>query len=188
MVNDGYYCYLTMPYFKPVRIVIRSGADQAISLVARVTVSAVWPGPGEAYLYARAYDHQPPLPASHYEVMNASGRGHFVGLVMDRPGNMEGDNQFYVDGEPEPSIHGTGTEDFFSFAWGFSHLAALPLHGITRHGGAAIPYRFHLPAGVPFQKSLRLVFEHGHANQHQGRYSGVAFYYLLPNPPPFNRH
>jgi len=187
--NGGeYYCYLPMPYRKSARIVVRSDAAMATTLSARVIASAARPEPDDAYLYARAYDHQPPLPNAHYEVMNAVGRGHFVGLVMDRPGNMEGDDQFYVDGEREPSIHGTGTEDFFSFAWGFSHLAGLPLHGITRHAGAAIPYRFHLPAGVPFQKSLRLVFEHGHANEHQGRYSGVAFYYLLPNRPPPGRH
>lgn len=176
-----YYCYLPMPFRKSARVIVRSNAEQPVALTARISLRSGSPGARAGYLFAQAYDHQPPLPPTHYEVLDVTGKGQFVGLVMDRPGNMEGDDQFYVDGEPQPAIYGTGTEDFFSFAWGFSHLAALPLHGITRHGGAAIPYRFHLPAGVPFQKSLRLVFEHGHANQHQGRYSGVAFYYLASN-------
>ncbi|MBN1818091.1 MAG: DUF2961 domain-containing protein [Sedimentisphaerales bacterium] len=30
-----------------------------------------------------------------------------------------------------PSLHGTGTEDFFNFAWGLSHADPLPMHGIT---------------------------------------------------------
>lgn len=180
--NGEYYCYLPMPYRKGARLVVQSNTDQPATLSARVCLNTQNPGRDQAYLYAQSYDHQPPLPPAHYEVVSATGRGQFIGLVMDRPGNMEGDDQFYVDGEQQPSINGTGTEDFFSFAWGFSHLAALPLHGITRHGGSAIPYRFHLPAGVPFRKSLRLVFEHGHGNEHQGRYSGTAFYYFLPNP------
>ena len=179
--QSEYYCYLPMPFWRSARLAIRSTAANQIFVQLRVRVRQEPPQPDDAYFYARSYDHQPPLPPTHYEVLNVTGRGHWVGLVMDRPGNMEGDDQFYVDGETTPSIHGTGTEDFFSFAWGFSHLAALPLHGITRHFGAAIPYRVHLPAGVPFRRSLRLVFEHGHANEHQGRYSGVALYYLAPN-------
>jgi hypothetical protein len=176
-----YYCYLPMPFRRSARFAVRSTAATPVTVELTATTRDQPPAADDAQLYARTYDHQPPLPPAHYEVLNVTGRGHWVGLVMDRPGNMEGDDQFYVDGEAEPSIHGTGTEDFFSFAWGFSHLAALPLHGITRHFGAAIPYRLHLPAGVPFWKSLRLVFEHGHANEHQGRYSGVALYYLAPN-------
>ena len=176
-----YYCYFPMPFWRSARLVIRSTAANPIFVQSRIRFRWEPPREDDAYFYARSYDHQPPLPPTHYEVMNVTGRGHWVGLVMDRPGNMEGDDQFYVDGEATPSIHGTGTEDFFSFAWGFSHLAALPLHGITRHFGAAIPYRVHLPAAVPFRRSLRLVFEHGHANEHQGRYSGVALYYLAPN-------
>ncbi len=30
----------------------------------------------------------------------------------------EGDDMIYVDGETEPSLHGTGSEDYFSDAWG----------------------------------------------------------------------
>jgi len=30
--------------------------------------------------------------------------------------------------------------------------------------------------GDPFRKSLRPEFEHGQANEHQGRYFGVVFY------------
>jgi len=79
-------------------------------------------------------------------------------------------------------LHGTGTEDFFNFAWGLSHTAALPLHGITRQAGGPVAYRFHLPAGVPCRESLRITWEHGHdpergPNLDQSRYSGVVFYY-----------
>jgi hypothetical protein len=90
---------------------------------------------------------------------------------------MEGDDRFFIDGEAQPSIHGTGTEDFFNFAWGFGHLADLPLHGITNQGSSKVCYRFHLPAAVPFTTSCRLTWEHGSGNTHKGRYSGVCYYY-----------
>ncbi len=176
--GGAYYCTLPMPFRHGVRLSLRSTGDTPVEVTARVDWSPEAPRPDDAYLHAAAYDHRPPLIPADYPVLDVQGRGHFAGLVMDRPGNMEGDDRFYVDGEAEPSLHGTGTEDFFNFAWGFAHLGDFPLHGITRHRGAPVLYRFHLPAGVPFRRSLRLTFEHGHANQHQGRYSGVAFYYL----------
>jgi len=115
-------------------------------------------------------------------VLDVTGTGHFAGLVMDRPGHMEGDDKFHVDGETTPSLDGTGTEDFFNFAWALSHTASLPLHGITRQATGPAAYRFHLPAGVPFQNALRITWEHGHdvergRNLDQDHYSGVVFYY-----------
>lgn len=173
-----YHCYLPMPFRKGMSLRLVSQHDRDVTIDYALEFLAGGPQPDDLYLHARAYDHQPPLAKEDYTVFQAEGRGHWVGLVMDRPGNMEGDDRFFVDGEPMPSIHGTGTEDFFSFAWGFSHLANLPLHGITRNFGAPVLYRLHLPAAVPFRRSLKLTFEHGHGNEHQGRYSGVAFAYL----------
>lgn len=171
------YSRLPMPYRKGLKGLLVSGADRPVTLAAGVVATAAPPAKDDLYLHARRYDYQPPLGAQDYSVLDVHGRGHWVGLVMDRPGNMEGDDRFYVDGEAQPSIHGTGTEDFFSFAWGFGHLADQPLHGITRQFGAPLLYRFHLPAAVPFSRGLRLTWEHGSGNEHQGRYSGTAFYY-----------
>ncbi|MFN3653532.1 MAG: glycoside hydrolase family 172 protein [Armatimonadota bacterium] len=186
--TDGeLYCYFPMPFRRSARISLTSTGAQAVPVTALALWQRETPAADDAYFHARAYDHQPPLGKEDYLVLDTRGRGHWVGLVMDRPGNMEGDDRFRVDGEREPSIHGTGTEDFFSFAWGFSHLGSFPLHGITRHHGAPLLYRVHLPAAVPFRRSLRLSFEHGHGNEHQGRYSGLATYYLdspAPKDPP----
>lgn len=175
--NSVYYCRFPMPFRRGARLRLRSSGTEAVPVTAHLHYSPKAPDVRDGYFHAAAYDHSPPLGPGDYSVLSVRGRGRFVGLVMDRPGNMEGDDRFYVDGEAEPSIHGTGTEDFFNFAWGFAHLGAFPLHGITRHYGAPVLYRVHLPAGVPFERSLRLTFEHGHGNEHQGRYSGTALYY-----------
>ena len=123
------------------------------------------------------------------------GGGHVVGVTADRNGDVESDDMWYIDGEDKPSIFGTGTADFFIFAWGLGELQALPMHGVrvpfgptSQRGkrtdtGAA--YRFHLPAAYSFGDSLRLTWEHGNANHDlAGRYSGVTYYYLMPSSQP----
>ena len=55
--------------------------------------------------------------AGNYVWLEASGRGHFVGVTMSVLQNQdnwwgEGDDMFFVDGEKFPSINGTGSEDY----------------------------------------------------------------------------
>jgi hypothetical protein len=180
--EGSYYCYLPMPFRRRAEIAIRSGSAGAKQVKAQVEYRQETVTQADGALLARRYDYAPPAMGKRYEVLNVKGKGHFVGLVMDRPGHMEGDDFFFVDGGEQPSIHGTGTEDFFNFAWGLSHTGALALHGITIQG-RPICYRMHTPAGVSFGESLRIEWEHGHdpergPNLDAGRYSGVAFYYL----------
>ena len=96
-------------------------------------------------------------------------------------GNMEGDERIEIDGRPASEYHGTGTEDYLNFAWGLSHRASFPLHGLnassTPTGGHANGYRFHLTDAVPFRESIRFTIEHGHGNEDDGRYRGVVFWY-----------
>lgn len=181
--DDEYYCYLPMPYRTGARLVLESRADHDVTVKCELDLSDVPPAEDSGYLYATRYDHAKPAAGQDYVVLDVEGRGHFVGLVMDRPGHMEGDDRFYVDEETDPSIHGTGTEDFFNFAWGLSHTGSLALHGIVPQASCPVGYRFHLPAGVPFSRRLRVTWEHGHdldrgANLDERRYSGLVYYYL----------
>jgi hypothetical protein len=180
--KDLYYCYLPMPFHKAAKIQIRSQAKKKISVAARLQYRTEDPYSTDGLFCAHRYDHLSPAVGNNYTVLDVKGEGHFAGLVMDRPGHMEGDDFFFIDGEKQPSIHGTGTEDFFNFAWGLGHTDSLALHGITIQSGAPICYRFHLPAAVPFRDSLLVTWEHGHDTQkgpnlHKGHYSGVVYYY-----------
>jgi hypothetical protein len=172
-----------MPYRHGAKLTLESSADEDIKVQCELDIHRVAPANDCAYFYARRYDYPTPVSGHDYVVLDVTGRGHFAGLVMDRPGHMEGDDRFYIDDEPEPSIHGTGTEDFFNFAWGLSHTGSLALHGIVPEATGPVGYRFHLPAGVPFDKRLRITWEHGHdldrgPNLDTRRYSGLVFYYL----------
>lgn len=124
----------------------------------------------------------------NYVWMEATGRGHFVGVTMSVLQNQdkwwgEGDDMFFVDGEALPSINGTGSEDYFLGAWDFGGrpfaygLYGAPVVGQEVAGGRWSLYRFHLDSPIPFTKSLRATIEHGHANHRSDNYFSVAYWY-----------
>ena len=124
----------------------------------------------------------------NYVWMEATGRGHFVGVTMSVLQNQdgwwgEGDDMFFVDGETTPSINGTGSEDYFLGAWDFGDhafsygLFGAPVKGSELAGSRSSVYRFHLDSPIPFSKSLRATIEHGHANHRSDNYFSVAYWY-----------
>jgi hypothetical protein len=125
---------------------------------------------------------------NNYVWMEATGRGHFVGVTMSVLQNQdgwwgEGDDMFFVDGEQRPSINGTGSEDYFLGAWDFGDhpfsyaLFGAPVKGLEFAGGRSSVYRFHLDSPIPFTKSLRATIEHGHANHRSDNFFSVAYWY-----------
>jgi D-arabinan exo alpha-(1,3)/(1,5)-arabinofuranosidase (non-reducing end) len=123
-----------------------------------------------------------------YTWLEATGRGHFVGVTMSVLQNQdgwwgEGDDMFFIDGESLPSINGTGSEDYFLGAWDFgSHsfaygLMGAPVKGEEHAGSRSSVYRFHLDSPIPFTKSLRATIEHGHANVRSDNYFSVVYWY-----------
>ncbi len=128
----------------------------------------------------------------NYVILDAEGRGHYVGCVLNvhnlrdtRWWNWygEGDDMIFIDGEEwPPSLHGTGTEDYFNTAWSPQQEYSAPYHGITLGGGdnwsgQISLYRFHVEDPITFLRSIRVTIEHGHANKRSDDYSSVAYWY-----------
>jgi Protein of unknown function (DUF2961) len=140
----------------------------------------------------------------NYVWMEATGRGHFVGVTMSVLQNQdgwwgEGDDMFFVDGKTMPSINGTGSEDYFLGAWNFGNhafsygLFGAPVKGEEHAGGRSSVYRFHLDSPITFTNSLRATIEHGHANHRSDNYFSVAYWYqtephaAFPSLPPLEQ-
>jgi D-arabinan exo alpha-(1,3)/(1,5)-arabinofuranosidase (non-reducing end) len=137
--------------------------------------------------------------AGNYVILEAEGRGHYVGCVLSVLGMRgsdefdwygEGDDMIFIDGEPfPPSLHGTGTEDYFNTAWCPTQTYSAPYHGITLAGGEnwrepVSLYRFHVEDPVMFERSIRVTIEHGHANKRSDDVSSTAYWYQeLPQRP-----
>lgn len=135
----------------------------------------------------------------NYVILDAVGKGHYVGCVLnirnlrqtsDWNWYGEGDDMIFIDGEPfPPSLHGTGTEDYFNTAWCPTQEYHAPYHGITLPGGENWSgdislYRFHVEDPITFTESIRVTIEHGHANKRSDDYSSTAYWYqTLPHRP-----
>ena len=124
----------------------------------------------------------------NYIWMEAIGKGHYVGVTMSILQNQdfwwgEGDDMFFIDGDPHPSITGTGSEDYFLGAYDFGEhsfsyrLFGAPVKGEERAGSRSSVYRFHLDSPITFSKSLRATIEHGHANHRSDNFYSVAYWY-----------
>ena len=124
----------------------------------------------------------------NYVWLEASGRGHYVGVTMSVLQNQdgwwgEGDDMFFVDGAQTPSIQGTGSEDYFLGAWDFGTTSfsyasfGVPQKGAELAGSRSSVYRFHLDSPIPFTRSLRATIEHGHANSRSDNFYSVAYWY-----------
>ncbi|RFT16314.1 MAG: hypothetical protein OP8BY_1918 [Candidatus Saccharicenans subterraneus] len=151
--------------------------------------------PEVPYFHAQYRQEFPCEPGKNYLILDAVGRGHYVGCnlsVLQRSMGWwgEGDDMIYVDGEESPSLHGTGSEDYFSDAWGMREGNNL-YYGCSLQeedfqvGAKATVYRFHLPDPIPFSRSIRVTIEHGHANDRSDFYSSVAYWYQAEPHKPF---
>lgn len=131
----------------------------------------------------------------NYTFLEAKGDGQFVGVTFSVFQNQwggwnEGDEMIWVDGEKDARIHGTGGEDYFNGAWGFSKLYSFPLVGLTEFhdwepGSRFSHYRWHLEAPVRFHQSIRASIEDGHANLRSDNLFSVGYWYQKEPHDPF---
>lgn len=133
----------------------------------------------------------------NYVFLEATGRGHFLGVTQAVEQNQtdwfgEGDDMIFIDGDTLPTINGTGTEDYFNGAWGFGDQPFAYLHNGApfivdgEHiGGRYCLYRWHIESPIPFEKSIRVTIEHGHANHREDNFYSVAYWYQTEPHAPF---
>ena len=101
------------------------------------------------YLYADYKSGRLLLPDEKLELCNIQGTGaivsHWFQIAGDKPechrGEYlcEGNDEFYINGEEEPSVEYLGTEDLYGFSYGF--------HSIQSDGYCAVIRLDDLPSG-----------------------------------------
>ncbi len=202
--SGGFYSYLPMPFRRKARIVVENGTGRAIdAFYYNIGLVELDELPRELATFHAWWhrDARTEEPEPHM-VLDASGRGTFVGLSLNAESYrgslafLEGDELFYVDGAVRGQ--GTGTEDYFNAGWYFEHgIFHGPYHGLVLKDealGRIAAYRWHIPDPIPFHDSIRIELEHGHANAETADYATVAYWYqsephepLPPLPRPAER-
>jgi hypothetical protein len=210
-LNAGMNCFFPMPFANGARITVENPCDVDVeALYYYVDYERLPQMPADqGRFHAQWRIEQPCQAVAHpdprrevnltgndnYLILDAEGQGHYVGVVLsvDNWNTYhqqytwfgEGDDMMFIDDDTwPPSLHGTGTEDYFCNAWGYrSGAYSAPYHGISLAGepresaGQWSMYRFHIEDPVRFKKRIRVSIEHGHANDQGNDYSSVAYWY-----------
>jgi hypothetical protein len=167
----GRNCYWPMPFHKSARVIVVNESDKPCDAFYYYIDWQKLPSLSDdtALFHAKYRQEFPCVMGRNYLIADIEGRGHYVGTVqsvyLSSPGWYgEGDDFFFIDGEKEPSLRGTGTEDYFCDGWGFREQSG-PFYGTplwegydTGDRGSA--YRWHIPDPINFKKSLRVEIEH----------------------------
>ncbi len=191
-------CFWPMPFFKCARFEIESQCVETIrAFYFHIDYKRVPNLPKDSLYFHARYRQEWPCPPidlhqknvdgqGNYLLLDTQGRGNYAGctlsIVNNKPGWWgEGDDFIWVDGETEPRFRGTGSEEYFGDAWGLHEGGGL-FCGCTlcdgyETGGRSTAYRFHIPDLIPFQESIRVSIEHGHANDRSDNFSSVAYWY-----------
>jgi len=138
----------------------------------------------------RAQFDVPTEPKIDWNYLTAQGRGVFAGVAfaIDNPVRAwwgEGDEKIYVDGEAFPSHFGTGTEDYYGYAWCFPDLFTHAFHNQTRcdgpgNFGRTSVNRWHILDRIPYTKDFRFDMELWHWKQCLVNLAVIGYWYAKP--------
>ena len=191
--NDkGLNCFFPMPFRKSARFTIQNLGKAAISDFYFYIDYQKFKAPRKDLLYFHAQYRQekPVLTHGNYTILDARGRGHYVGCFFYARQNHdgwwgEGDDMIFIDGAKDAQLKGTGTEDYFCHSWGFANNTYTSRFGAPfsqsnwKQGDMFSVYRFHLEDAIAFTKSIRVTMEHGYekTNDRSDDFSSVAYWY-----------
>jgi len=189
-----------MPYRKSVRVSITNHGDEQLwAWIEAETAPQPW-SERSMHFHAdwRIERDIPTRPRQDWNYINITGRGVYVGdaLAITNPVEEwwgEGDEKIYIDGETFPSHFGTGTEDYYGYAWCCPEVFEAPFHNQPRcdgpgNYGHTSVNRFRALDAIPFEKSLKVDMEVWHWRECNVTYAATCYWYGAPgatsNTPP----
>ncbi len=121
---------------------------------------------------------------------NIKGKGVYAGDAVTVFNTVdawwgEGDEKIFVDEESFPSSIGTGTEDYYGYAWCrpelFSHpFIAQPSGSGNFHPGLTINMRYRNLDAIPFNSSISSNIELWHWLRSIINYGLTTYWYIIP--------
>jgi hypothetical protein len=174
--NDGLglESRIPMPFRDHVRVEYVNASDRVALLYYQADLLLGPQADTAGVLHATFNRQNPTVMADDLVIVGGlHGPGRYLGMTggvrpFDDKWWGEGEVKMYFDGEPEPTICGTGTEDYLGSAWGLAEFAA-PESGAPlvtgpvrdQSGGWSLVsfYRWHLSDPVVFRDSLEVTVQ-----------------------------
>ena len=175
-------CRFTMPFAKSCKIIIDNKADQPVKVEGSVVPMAYdWSEDSSMHFQAKwRVDHDlvanPPGNGSQdIPYLIANGQGRYIGsaVMLMNPCNIptgyggwwgEGDEKIYVDSDTFPSTFGTGSEDYYNYAWSSPDIIIQPYFAQPRNDGPGnrgfvVNSRWHILDSLLFNNHLSFYME-----------------------------
>ena len=189
-------CRFVMPYENSGRVVLKNLSGEPLPTQLKLSTGA-WSWDNRSMHFHANWRHQNPLPTrpmSDWNYIEIDGQGVYAGdtLSVWNPAGVwygEGDEKIYIDGQRIPSHMGTGTEDYYGYAWGMadrfdSPFIAMPRRDFTRPSGSwagsTTTSRVRLLDAIPFAQHLKVDMEVWHWASTDMRYAAATFWYGRP--------
>jgi hypothetical protein len=191
-----------MPYERSMRIRLENLGDQQVSATGTVHPMAYeWDAERSMHFRARwRVDHDlipDPQHVQDLPFLVASGKGVYVGTtsLLLNPSPVptpygswwgEGDEKVFVDDAAQPSLFGTGSEDYYNYSWSSPEIFVYPYCGQPRNDGPGnrgfvTNYRWHVLDPLPFERSVRFYMElYSHERTPDLSYARIGYHYARP--------
>lgn len=190
--DDGaFYSYWYMPYGQKAHIEVGNDGSAPVAMTWEVSHAQLEQPIADLGRFHAKWHRDAFLPDRRdrgidWTLLTTQGRGRYVGTHLhgwNPRGDWwgEGDDKFFIDGERFPSSFGTGSEDYFGYAWSSAGHFSQPYHNQIlneNNAGHFDDNRWHIPDSVPFQTSFEGSIEKYFANSRGTIYAAEAYWYL----------
>ncbi|RMG00462.1 MAG: DUF2961 domain-containing protein [Planctomycetota bacterium] len=191
VTENGGYAYWYMPFGKSAEITLTNEGDTSRNISCELLLAPLRRPMRElGYFHCKWHRDTFPVPADRWpdwSLLRTTGRGRFVGVMLhvwNPAGGWwgEGDEKFFVDNEKYPSTFGTGSEDYFGYAWCDPHLFQKAYHAQTmtenNHGHQSV-LRWQLVDNIPFHTAFDGYIEKYFRTEEKGtQYAVTVCWYL----------
>jgi hypothetical protein len=192
--NGWWYCYWYMPFGKAAQVEVVNDGKTARTVSFEITQAPLTQPIERMGRFHAKWHRDAFLPAEperwiDWPIVKTGGSGRFVGVMLHVWNPLgswwgEGDEKFFVDGEKFPSTFGTGSEDYFGYAWSSPKLFENAFHDQScndgNNKGHICVNRWHVTDNVPFEKSFEGCIEKYYPNKRPTLYAATAYWYLAP--------
>lgn len=194
-------CRFVMPFAKSAKIWLENWGSVPVYLSFRTTHGPFEFTPNTYHFKAQwGGENARTRPMRDMNFLDVKGEGTWLGSVL-QVGNPvpdwwgEGDEKAFVDGEAFPSTFGTGTEDYYGYAWGSANLFQKAYHAQPRCDGPGLfghttVMRWHVFDDIPFTSSFEFDLEMWHWADCLASFLHTAYWYGKPGgtgPIPIDR-
>ncbi len=195
-------CRYFMPFRDSAEILVENFGDQEVTVTCKVlSVPNSWTEGKTMHFRARwRVDHEllaDPRQVKDLPYLMLRGKGRMVGAacylmnptsVPSSSGNWwgEGDEKIFVDNNLSPIFIGTGSEDYYNYAWSEEALFATAYGGQPRNDGPAnrgfvTNYRWHILDNILFQNNFDFYMElYSHRVVPHFSYARMIYTYAIP--------